>query len=265
MKKLLIQGNGDEIMNIAILQARMSSSRLPGKVLKELLGKPMLLQQIERIQSSRLIDVLIVATSKEKEDDPIEKMCKESNILCYRGSLDNVLDRFYQISLLYQPENIVRLTGDCPLIDAEIIDQVIEIHMKSQNDYTSNTIDCTFPDGLDVEVFTKKTLDYVYKQADRPSLKEHVTLYINENPSLFKRENMRNDTDLSYMRWTVDESEDYLFVTAIYKELYAKNPHFTYQDVIVLLKERPELIEINGVFTRNEGLKKSLLKEGNNI
>lgn len=260
-KKSLTQENGDKTVNIAILQARMSSTRLPGKVLMELAGKPMLLQQIERIQESSLIDQLIVATSKKKGDDCIEEMCVSNKIACYRGSLDNVLDRFYQISLQYQPKNIVRITGDCPLIDARVIDQVIELHMKNKNDYTSNTIETTFPDGLDVEVFTKETLDCIYKQANRPSLKEHVTLYVNENRSLFKLGNLRNDKNLSDQRWTVDEPEDYAFVTEIYNKLYTCNPKFTFQDVVALLEERPELNHINSDFMRNEGLKKSLLAE----
>ncbi|MEK4228434.1 glycosyltransferase family protein [Solibacillus sp. FSL H8-0538] len=248
-------------MNLAILQARMSSSRLPGKVMKLLLGKPMLLRQIERIKRSNGIDALIVATTTEVEDDEIAFMCKENNILCYRGSLENVLDRFYKISIKYQPDNIIRLTGDCPLIDPDIIDKVIECHLNNGNDYTSNIIPPTFPDGLDTEVFTVNALEKIYNEANRPSLKEHVTLYVNENPYLFKRENVVNTVDLSLHRWTVDEQEDYELVCRIYENLFPENPNFNMHDILHFLEDYKELQKVNAIFTRNEGLTKSLQRE----
>lgn len=248
-------------MNLAILQARMSSSRLPGKVMKPILGKPMLLRQIERIKKSNFIDNLIVATTIEVEDAKIAFMCKENNILCYRGSLENVLDRFYKISIKYQPDNIIRLTGDCPLIDPDIIDKVIECHLNNGNDYTSNSIPPTFPDGLDTEVFTVNTLKKIYNEANRPSLKEHVTLYVNENPDLFKIENVANSVNLSSHRWTVDEQEDYELVSRIYESLYPKNPNFNMHDILCFLEKHKELQKVNAMFARNEGLTKSLKQE----
>lgn len=248
-------------MNLAILQARMSSSRLPGKVLKPLAGKPMLLQQIERINRSKLIDKLIVATSTDYSDDAIVEMCKKNNILYYRGSLENVLERFYQISKKYKPKNIVRLTGDCPLIDSDVIDQVIDCHLKHKNDYTSNTIFPTFPDGLDTEVFTMKTLKIIYQMANRPSLKEHVTLYIHENATEFKIENVANVENLSNHRWTVDEPDDYKLVYRIYEALYSEGSYFSLNDILKFLCENTELRKINSDIKRNEGLRKSLSKE----
>ena len=141
-------------MILAILQARFSSSRLPGKVLKSILGKPMLLHQIERIQNSKRIDKLVVATSIEKSDNVIEEICLDNDIEVFRGSLDNVLDRFYQCAKLYNPEHIVRLTGDCPLVDWQAIDQTIQYHVKGKYDYVNNRSKPAFPDGLDVEVIT---------------------------------------------------------------------------------------------------------------
>lgn len=248
-------------MNLAILQARMSSSRLPGKVLKPLAGKPMLLRQIERIKKSAFIDILVVATTTEVSDDAVATMCKENDILCFRGSLENVLDRFYQVAKQYQPDHIIRLTGDCPLIDSDIIDKVIKQHINHGNDYTSNAIIPTFPDGLDTEVFTMKTLEKINNEANRPSLKEHVTLYVNENQTLFKIENVANEEDLSNLRWTVDEPEDYELVYQIYEDLYPRDPTFTFHDVLKFLNENKELQKLNAAFTRNEGLKKSLDQE----
>ncbi|WP_249872149.1 glycosyltransferase family protein [Oceanobacillus saliphilus] len=248
-------------MNLAILQARMSSSRFPGKVLKPLAGKPMLLQQIDRIKKSEFIDKLIVATTVDTSDDAIALMCEENNILYYRGSMENVLERFYQISRIYEPKNIIRLTGDCPLIDSDIIDQVIERHLNQKNDYTSNTISPTFPDGLDTEVFTMKALEEIFKKANRPSLKEHVTLYIHENPASFKIENIANAENLSNHRWTVDEPEDYELVYLIYEGLYSNKPDFTFHDILKFLNENTELQKLNAVYKRNEGLRKSLNQE----
>jgi len=145
-------------MILAILQARTSSSRLPGKVLKPILGKPMLLLQIERVRRARKIDKLVVATSNDPSDDGIEALCKQHGIDCFRGSLNDVLDRFYRAALTYNPEHIVRLTGDCPLIDPELVDSIIDMHLEGNYDYTSNAIQMTFPDGLDVEILTIKVL-----------------------------------------------------------------------------------------------------------
>ena len=165
-------------MKIAILQARVSSSRLPRKVLKILKGKPMLLHQIERVAQSKRIDQLYVATSNLAEDDEIEDLCNQNGINCFRGSLSDVLDRYYQLSSILQPSHIVRLTGDCPLIDHKIIDNVIDFHIKGNYDYTSNAQPPTFPDGMDVEVMRYGVLKQAWSDAKLKSQREHVTLYI---------------------------------------------------------------------------------------
>lgn len=252
-------------MNIAILQARTSSSRLPGKVLLPIEGKPMLIRQIERIKRSKLVDDLIVATSDRKEDDAIEALCLENGITCYRGSLDNVLERFYKIVIKYEPANIIRLTGDCPLIDPDIIDRVIDLHIRENNDYTSNTMPPTFPDGLDVEVISKEIFEKIYLLSNLPSHKEHVTLYIHKNITDFKVGNFRSEVDLSRLRWTVDEQEDYLLIQEIYKSLLPENTAFNTKDILNLLSYRPDLININNKYKRNEGLEKSLLNERKKI
>jgi spore coat polysaccharide biosynthesis protein SpsF len=248
-------------MILAILQARMSSTRLPGKVLKILQGKPMISHQIERISKSKKIDKLIIATSNEKSDDSLDTIAKSSNVVCFRGSLKNVLTRFYNAAFQYQPKHIVRLTGDCPLIDPEIIDQTISFYLSGNYDYVSNSVEATFPDGLDVEIFSFQSLQEAFNEAQLPSQREHVTSFINSQPDRYQLECFTQSTDLSHLRWTVDEPEDFKFVNEVFKSLYPKNPDFGMHDILNLIKEKPELALINKKFTRNEGFQKSLLED----
>ncbi|MGI6784707.1 MAG: cytidylyltransferase domain-containing protein [Aminivibrio sp.] len=236
-------------MILAVLQARFSSSRLPGKVLMDLLGEPMLYRQIERILRSKRIDRLVVATSIESSDDQVWQMCLDKNLDCFRGSLEDVLDRFYQAAKQLSPEHVVRLTGDCPLTDPVIIDSVVELHLAEGNDYTSNTIDRTFPDGLDVEIISWQTLKTVWENAALPPEREHVTPYVYNRPEQFRLGCLvRQEGDISYHRWTVDFPEDFLFVQKVYETLYPQNSAFTTADVLTLLREQPELEEINKGF-----------------
>ena len=248
-------------MIVAILQARMSSSRLPGKVLKPILGKPMIQYEIERIRKSRHIDKLVLATSDDAADDCLVNMCKLHNINVFRGSLQDVLDRYYQCAKQYQAKYIVRLTGDCPVIDWTIIDQVIEKHIEDGNDYTSNTLNPTYPDGLDVEVFNFSAIEDAWNKAQLLSEREHVTPYIYKNPQKFKLGCLKNNIDLSALRWTVDEHEDFLFITQIYERLYPVNKDFLMKDVVDLIKQIPDLSAINSGFQRNEGMEKSLAED----
>ncbi|MGB9855722.1 MAG: aminotransferase class III-fold pyridoxal phosphate-dependent enzyme [Caldisericum exile] len=246
---------------LAILQARVSSTRLPGKVLKPILGKPMLALQIERILQSKKIEKLVVATSSDASDDKIEDLCNELKLPCFRGKLDDVLDRFYQASLIWQPEHIVRLTGDCPLIDPDIIDQLILFYLDGDYDYVSNALEPTFPDGLDVEIFRYFALEEAWKEAKLPSQREHVTPFINSHPDKFKIANFKNHIDLSHHRWTVDEPEDFELIKIIYEKLYPHNPNFRMSDILKFLENHPELIDLNKKFKRNEGYEKSLKED----
>ena len=248
-------------MILAILQARLSSARLPGKVLKPVLGKPMLLHQIERLQHSKMIDKLVVATSVDGSDDAIEQMCFDNKIEVFRGDLNNVLDRFYQCAKLYSPKYIVRLTGDCPLTDWKTIDRVIQNCLEGGFDYIKTSE--KFPDGLDVGIMTASALKIAWKNAKMPSEMEHVTQYIGKNPNQFKNGEYDCDQDLSHHRWTVDEPEDFILVKNIYKALYQKNPLFLTNDILNLLQEQPNLTMINNSFARNEGLKKTLQEDKN--
>jgi len=239
-------------MILGILQARMSSSRLPGKVLKPIFGRPMLSYQIERIGRCKRIDKFIVATSVEQSDDPIGLLCADMGVECFRGALDDVLDRFYQASKAYMPDHVVRFTGDCPLIDPAVVDEVVQHHLSGQYDYTSNTLKPTFPDGLDIEVFRFSCLARAWAKAHLPSEREHVTPYIYHQSHRVKLGSYERSPDLSSIRLTVDENEDFLLVRAILTSLYPRNPYFGLQDILDLLESDPTLADINAGVKRNE-------------
>ena len=245
-------------MILAILQARVSSTRLPGKVMKTILGVPMLLRQIERVKRSQLINGLVIATSKDDSDNIIEKLCQENGIACYRGSLDDVLDRFYKASFAYHPDHVVRLTGDCPLIDPQVIDEVITYYLQGRYDYASNALNPTYPDGLDVEIFSFACLQLAWQEAKLPSQREHVTPFLHQQPERFKLGSYKNSKDLSDLRWTVDESADFALVSRIYELLYPQNPFFNTEDILRLLDENIDINSMNMGIKRNEGYQKSL-------
>ncbi|MEC5162231.1 spore coat polysaccharide biosynthesis protein SpsF [Janthinobacterium sp. CG_23.3] len=245
-------------MILVILQARCSSTRLPQKVLKPILGVPMLAHQIARVQRATLIDRLIVATSSDSSDEPLQRLCGQLRVECFRGSLNDVLDRYYQAALPLRPEHVVRLTGDCPLSDPEVIDKVIRAHLDSGADYTSNAVLPSYPDGLDVEVFKYALLRQAWREASLPSQREHVTLFMHGQPERFHVEHVRGEADLSHLRWTVDNPEDFELVQQIYAALYPAKPRFDSADVLALLARRPGLVDLNRHIDRNEGLKKSL-------
>lgn len=245
-------------MILAVLQARVTSSRLPGKVLKPVLGKPMLLRQIERVQRAGNITKLVVATSCDGTDDSIEALCLEGGIDCFRGSLEDVLGRFYEAAKSHSPDHVVRLTGDCPLADPQVIDHVIDRHLEGGFDYTSNTIDRTYPDGLDVEVMQFSVLEEVFREASLPSEREHVTPFIYKHPERFRIGQATQGQDHSALRWTVDEPEDLVLIERIYEALYHLDPGFGQDRILSFLEENPGLLDLNSRFELNEGYRKSL-------
>lgn len=232
-------------MILAIVQARMSSTRLPGKVLKDVLGKPMILRQLERIERSKLIDRVIVATSEESSDDILAETLTSAGVEVFRGSLDDVLSRFQALRKKYNPEHIVRLTADCPLTDPEVIDGIIAQHRESGADYTSNVIARTFPRGLDAEVFTVAALDRLSELDLSEPEHEHVTLGFYKRPDEFSLTNFaQHPENFSHLRWTVDNPEDYEFTKWVYERLYFLKPEFTSADILKLLNDSPERILI---------------------
>ena len=248
-------------MILAILQARTGSRRLPGKVLKPILDRPMLALQLERVARARRIGKLVVATSLDPSDDPLKALCDMLRVPCFRGDLSDVLSRFYHAARAYLADHIVRLTGDCPLADPSVIDRVIDFYLGGKYDYVSNTLPPTFPDGLDVEVFSFKCLDEAFHEATLPSHREHVTPFIYSQPVRYKAGNYCNTLDLSALRWTVDEVADFELVQQIYEALYPTNRSFATIDVLDFLEKNPELKMHNLKHQRNEGLAKSLRED----
>ena len=247
-------------MNVlAIVQARCSSSRLPGKVMKELAGKPMIIHELERLSRSKMINKIVLATSTESNDDPLAKLVTETGLTVYRGNLDDVLDRYYRCAKEYQPMNVVRITGDCPVIDWRLVDKVIKAHIEHGNDYTCLSEE--YPDGLDTEVMKFSTLEEAWGKAKLLSEREHVTLYLRNHENDFKTEFIHGTENLESMRWTVDEQQDFMFITQVFAELYSSNNDFNMDDILLLLKEKSELMNINQGIQRNEGLAKSIAND----
>ncbi len=244
-------------MIVAILQARMSSTRLPGKVLKTILGRPMLELQIERIQRSKTLDQIVVATSSEPEDSVLVTLCQKLGVAYYTGSLTNLLDRFYHAARCYGADHIVRLTGDCPLIDPESVDALVNFYFNEQCDYASNCRPPTLPDGIDAEIFSFHTLETAWKEATDPFELEHVVPFIIRRTDRFRIVNLEYSEDLSHLRWTVDEPEDFELITRIYDALYPNKPDFLTKDIIRLFRKQPELRKINANHKRNEGMWKA--------
>ena len=249
-------------MNVAIIQARLGSTRLPGKVLLPLGSDTVLQCVVKRVQAARLVDTVWVVTSVSPEDKRIVRACAEAGLNVFLGSESDVLDRFYQLAKhLPRDCNLVRITADCPLMDPSVIDLVIKIHLDEKNDYTSNTLKPTFPDGEDVEVFTFRALECAWKSARLTSEREHVTPYIKKHSELFRLRNVENSIDLSSKRWTLDEKSDYEFLRPIYEQLGAVSALFGMKDILSYLLENPHLEEINSQITRDEGYRKSLENE----
>lgn len=231
-------------MILAVIQARMSSTRLPGKVLKDVIGKPMVIRQLERISRSKHIDQIVVATSIESSDDPLAEAVTAAGYQVFRGSLDDVLSRFQALRANFNPTHIVRLTADCPLTDPTVIDGIIEQHVETRVDYTSNVISRTFPRGLDAEVFTVAALDRLSVLDLSDDEHEHVTLGFYKRPGEFTLTNYAGSVDNSHLRWTVDNPEDYDFALWVYREFYPTKPNFDSADILALLERHPERILI---------------------
>jgi spore coat polysaccharide biosynthesis protein SpsF len=233
---------------LAILQARMNSTRLPGKVMLPLARAPMIVRQIERIERAKRIDRLVVATSTEEGDDIIARTARREGVDCHRGPLENVQARFLGALDAFGPaDHLVRLTADCPLIDPALIDATIEAHLNSQADYTSNTPDTHgFAKGLDVEVMTVAAFRLAAATPSGPDAREHVTWDLYHQPDRFQAAWLTTASDEADVRWTVDRPDDYAFVAHVYEALYRENPAFTSHDIRVLVGSRGELAWLGG-------------------
>lgn len=251
------------IRKVAIIQARMGSDRLPGKVLEKIGGIPLLEILMTRINQSKLLDEIIVATTLSKKDDILCKWLDDNQVRYFRGSEKNVLKRFYDCiaNLSDKPDLIVRLTADDPFKDPELIDKAIKIIIESKNiDYVSNTLNPTYPEGLDVEVFTYDSLKKAFSKARLESEKEHVTPYIWKNSKIFNIVNFEMQPNLSHWRWTIDKPEDLKFANLL-MELASNDINIGYRDLIKITNKNRYIININAGIPRNEGYKKSIKYE----
>ena len=246
-------------LTVAIVQARMGASRLPGKTLADVSGQPMLSHVVRRARQVGGVDQVVVATSENPADEVIVSFCKERNIACFRGSEDDVLDRYFSAARHFEAEVVVRVTADCPMLDPGVVDRVIDRFEGGEWDYVSNVLRYTYPDGLDTEVLGIETLERAWREATLASDREHVTTYVRNHPTLFRLANVENDEDLSAMRWTVDEPEDLEFVRTVFAEI--RSASFGMTEVLRLLGNNPELSEVNSGFRRNAGYLKSLRED----
>ncbi len=234
-----------------IIQARMGSTRLPGKALRDIAGKTMLARVVEHVQLASLVDQIIVATTTEPADQAIVAECERLGIACFRGSEDDVLDRYYQAAKNFDVDTIVRITSDCPLIEPSVIDQVIKTFHQTKADYVSNTVSRTFPRGLDTEVFKFSVLEQVWQTAVEPYQRTHVTPYIYQNPDLFQLAEVVSNINYGQHRWTVDTLADWQLVEAIY-EHFAPQTDFDWHDIVHLLEQQPQLQTINADIEQKE-------------
>jgi spore coat polysaccharide biosynthesis protein SpsF (cytidylyltransferase family) len=248
---------------VVIIQSRQGSTRLPGKAIKPLYEKKGALELIiERLSPSRKIDQIIVATTESQDDDVIEALCKRLDVACYRGSVDDVLDRYFQAAKQYHATHIVRLTADCPFQDYAVVDALISDFTSNSLDYESNSITPTYPDGFDAEIFTVSALEKAKMHATLPSEKEHVTAYIYKNPDIFSFKNFAYEKDYSYMRLTMDTVEDFQLLSKLAPFVYGSGQYICLEDILDYINERPHLLEINKKSERNEGYQKSLEQDG---
>jgi spore coat polysaccharide biosynthesis protein SpsF len=233
---------------VAIIQARMGSSRLPGKVLMDICGEPMLAWVIKRAAKATLIKQIIVATTNEVSDDAIEEFCQLNHIICFRGSSADVLDRYYQTARLYQADVIVRLTADCPLIDPTLIDDTVTAFLDTSVDFAANRLpppfNRTYPIGLDVEVVSMAALERAWKESTVLFEREHVMPYLYEIKDRFKVLTINNDVDFGTYRWTVDTQQDLVFVRSLVEKFDCRMD-FSWREAIKLLENNPELMQIN--------------------
>lgn len=231
---------------VAIVQARMGSTRLPGKVLKDLAGEPVLARCINRIRRATMLDEVVIATTTQSADQAIVRLCAQRGWPCFLGSEDDVLDRYYRAAVTHQADIVVRISSDCPLIDPAVTDRVVQEFLNHQPgvDYAANTLPPrTFPRGLDTEVIRFDALERAHLLDQNPAWREHVTPYIYRNPPRFSLHSVINEKDYSHMRWTVDTSEDLAFARRIY--IHFAQDTFSWQAVLAVLAQYPEWLEIN--------------------
>ncbi len=232
---------------VIIIQARMTSTRLPGKVMKQVLGKPLLQYQIERLKRVKLADEIVIATTTNQTDKPIIDLCNTLSVAHFRGSEDDVLARYHGAATVHQADVVIRVTSDCPLIDPQVITQVIDYYLQNQSnyDYVSNSIKRTYPRGMDTEVFSFSVLQQAFLEATTQPDREHVTPFIYRQPERYRLGHVTYSENCSHHRWTVDTPEDFALIQKIIEAVYPTKPYFTLEDCLELLQQNPEWYFIN--------------------
>jgi len=242
-----------EIKIVTIIQARVGSTRLPNKIFLHLAGEPLLFRMYEKVKLSDAAGTVVIAIPNEPSDDLIEKLFKEKGIPVFRGDTFDLLDRHYKAALKFNADAVVKIPSDCPLIDPKVITRIINYYLDhSENfDYVSNLHPATYPDGNDVEIMSILAMKNAWENAKKPFEREHTTPYFWENPDQFRIGNVIWETGFDYSmthRWTIDYYEDYLFIKAIYDELYYQNPAFGIDEILKLVFQKPELLKINEMY-----------------
>lgn len=234
---------------VCLVQARVGSTRLPGKILKEICGKTILHHEIDRLKKCKEIDEIVIATTDKKDDDKIVNEAKKLSVKYFRGSENDVLSRFYYAAKENNADIIVRVTSDCPCIDFEILDKMLiyfkDKYKEKQIDYLSNTINRTYPRGYDIEIFTFSALEKSYINAEKEYEREHVTPYIYDKTNNFLKLSFENKDDYSEYRVTLDTIEDFIVIKNIFENLYYKNPYFKLNDVVQYLNNNLHIVDIN--------------------
>lgn len=231
-----------------IVQARMGSTRLPGKIMKKVLGKPLLEYQLERLLRVKQADQVVIATTDHGEEQPIIDLCQRLGVPYFRGPEQDVLARYYGAATQYGADVVVRITSDCPLIDPAVVDKVIGFYLahQAEYDYVSNTFsNRTYPRGMDTEVFSYQALKEAYEEATDEAEREHVTIFIKRHPERYRIKTLPYEKDYSHYRWTVDTPEDFKLIEKMLTAIYPVNPHFTLEDCLTLLAENPDWVKIN--------------------
>jgi spore coat polysaccharide biosynthesis protein SpsF len=237
---------------VAIVQARMSSSRLPGKVLAPVMGQPMMLRQLERLRRAEHVDEIVVATSTEADDDAIAELCAQSGVTCFRGSLHDVLDRFVEAATASKADIVLRLTADCPLTDPVVVDGLMNHLQTGGYDYASNTLERSWPHGLDVEAMTIEALVAADQETDAPYDREHVTPFLYNHPDRFALGSYTGTRNHADLRLTVDYPEDLAVITRVYDALYPVNAAFTTEDVVTYLAANPKIRALNSAHVTSQ-------------
>lgn len=234
---------------VCLVQARVGSTRLPGKILKEICGKTILHHEIDRLKKCKEIDEIVIATTDKEDDDKIVNEAKKLSVKYFRGSENDVLSRFYYSAKENNADIIVRVTSDCPCIDFEILDKMLiyfkDKYKEKQIDYLSNTINRTYPRGYDIEIFTFSALEKSYINAEKEYEREHVTPYIYDKTNNFLKLSFENKDDYSNYRVTLDTIEDFIVIKNIFENLYYKNPYFKLNDVVQYLNNNLHIVDIN--------------------